>query len=87
MAEGEASKELQSGWTWDFVVFPVLGEQSAQLSKKFYCGESDPTKRFAPLTKGADGIDALEQPASCDAAGFDRTLGVAKLLGVESVRS
>ena len=57
-----------------------------ELSKRLFCSESDPSKRFEVLRGGREAIEKLPKPSSsCKAEGYDRTKMTSSFLGVQAV--
>lgn len=86
MNEVVADASLKDEYTFDFLVIPALGKASDELSKRLFCSESDPAKRFDVLRGGREGIEKLAKPSSsCKAEGYDRTKMTSSFLGVQAV--
>lgn len=85
MDEVAGNADIQKDYTFDFIVVPALGKPSHELARRLYCGESDVSKRFEILRGGREAIEALDSPGTCDAKGYDTTLAVSQMLGIESV--
>ena len=85
MEEVVADAELRAKYTFDFLVVPALGRSSHELSRRLFCSEKDPAKRFEALRGGRDGIEKLPAVQSCDEDGFQRTQMTSTFLGVEAV--
>ena len=83
--EVAADETLKAEHTFDFVVIPVLGEESERLARRFSCtSQTDPAKRFEAFQKGAEGINALPQKHDCNGAAYFETKQSAKILGIHS---
>ena len=86
MNEVVADASLKDEYTFDFLVIPALGKASDELSKRLFCSESDPSKRFEVLRGGREAIEKLPKPSSsCKAEGYDRTKMTSSFLGVQAV--
>lgn len=86
MNEVVADASLKDEYTFDFLVIPALGKASDELSKRLFCSESDPSKRFEVLRGGREAIEKLSKPSSsCKAEGYDRTKMTSSFLGVQAV--
>lgn len=86
ITELNANPDLLDKYTFDFVVVPVLGERSTQLSKKLFCAKTeDDSEKYAAFVGGATNIDRLEQVENCDLTNFTGTSITAKALGVQGV--
>lgn len=84
--EVSGDKKLLESHTFDFVVIPVLGDQSEKLARRFSCtSETDMQKRFEAFQKGAEGIEALPLLEKCDGSKFTHTKRSAEILGIRSV--
>lgn len=86
MTEINANPQFFKDYTFDFVIVPVLGQRSEQLSKKLFCAKNaDQDKKYAALTGGARSIDLLEQNEDCDLDVFNQTRVIAQAVGVRGV--
>lgn len=86
MNEVVADASLKDEYTFDFLVIPALGKASDELSKRLFCSESNPSKRFEVLRGGREAIEKLPKPSSsCKVEGYDRTKMTSSFLGVQAV--
>ena len=86
IAELNAEPQYMKDFTFDFVVYPILGDKSTELAKKLFCAKTkDGDVKFRAFTAGADGIEALKSAENCADADFAKTQKVGEVLGVESV--
>ena len=86
VGELNANPDYYKNYTWNFVILPVLGDRSMQLSKKLHCAKTtDQDEKFKAFQGGFRTIEALEQQSDCDMTNFESTLTVARALGVQGV--
>ena len=86
MNEVVADVALKDEYTFDFLVIPALGKASDELSKRLFCSETDPAKRFEVLRGGRDAIEKLPAVSqACKSEGYDRTKMTSTFLGVQAV--
>lgn len=86
VGELNANPDYYKNYTWNFVILPVLGDRSVQLSKKLHCAKTtDQGEKFKAFQGGFRAIEALEQQSDCDMTNFESTLTVARALGVQGV--
>ena len=86
MDEFNKNPEFRKRYTFDYVVVPVLGERSNQLSKKLFCAKTeDAEEKFRALSAGARAIEALDLKDDCDADVFNQTRVIAQAVGVQGV--
>ena len=86
MNEVVADVALKDEYTFDFLVIPALGKASDELSKRLFCSETDPAKRFEVLRGGRDAIEKLPAVSqACKSEGSDRTKMTSTFLGVQAV--
>lgn len=76
------AKKLAKDYKFHVVVIPALGNESHDLSKKFYCAK-DQNNRLEALLNNT--IDTLEQKQECDMEGYDSTLYLATMMKIKGV--
>lgn len=73
-------------YTWNFVILPVLGDQSTELAKKLSCAKTtDQEEKYKAFVGGLRSINALEQKDNCSMDEFSTTQTVAHALGIQGV--
>ncbi len=78
----EDAAALGDEYTFRFVVIAALGAESNRLARTLYCARD----RSAVLEALRDGVsDSLAPRADCESGGYERTLLLAHLLGVDGV--
>lgn len=86
IGELNSNPDYYKNYKWNFVILPVLGDRSVELSKKLHCAKTtNQDEKFKAFQGGFRAIEALEQQSDCDMTNFDSTLTVARALGVQGV--
>lgn len=76
------AEKLTDEYTFNIVVIPALGDESAELSKKLFCAE-DSSLRLEALMNNA--IETLKVKENCDMTNYNSTLYLATILGIDAV--
>ena len=86
MRKIQNSEELLNKYTFDFIVVPVLSDDSEEAGKRLFCSsETDPMRKFESLQEGYEKVMELPQKEKCDIKGLRLTKMTQTVLSITSV--
>ena len=83
--EVQKDEDLLNRFVFDLYVVPALGDQSNVMAKRLFCSSASNEEKLKAFMSGPEALMNLPVKEKCQPDGYDQTLVIAQMLGVQGV--